>query len=165
MTIESRRLAPNMVCAIALLRLRSFALCPLPPELRAPPRHSDMGSPSNVPSCRAACRNCPWGALGDAVKKMMVPYGYNVAVCYTCDRADGVRIVSKRLYPPEISDRQFAEGTLTRPQAPIDFGIISAEDVTWAYEGTGPFKKDGPIKNLARHRGRSTIPNISWSPR
>jgi uncharacterized protein len=148
MTIESRRLAPNMVCAIALLASALVCTLPIAAGAQGAAPAQRYGIAVKRPVLQGACRNCPWGALGDAVKKMMVPYGYNVAVCYTCDRADGVRIVSKRLYPPEISDRQFAEGTLTRPQAPIDFGIISAEDVTWAYEGTGPFKKDGPIKNL-----------------
>jgi hypothetical protein len=59
-----------------------------------------------------------------------------------------VRFVSRRLVAAEISDRQFAEGTLFRPDAPIDFGITQAERVRAGYEGSGPYKTDGPLKNL-----------------
>jgi uncharacterized protein len=125
-------------------------LCLLPhaAHAQAADARQTYGVAAKRPVLQAACQNCPWGALGDSVKKMMTPYGYDVAVCHTCSGDDGVRIVSKRLVSPEISDRQFAEGTLTRPDAPVDFGVISADDVSAAYEGRGPFKKDGPIKNL-----------------
>src|SRR5262245_7217503 len=57
-------------------------------------------------------------------------------------------MVSKRLVSAEISDRQFAQGTTTRPDAPIDFGITTADRVRLAYDGEETYKKDGPLKNL-----------------
>jgi hypothetical protein len=78
----------------------------------------------------------------------MLPYGYDVAICYSCSGVDSVRFVSRRLMAAEISDRQFVEGTLDRPDAPIDFGITQAERVRAGYEGAGPYKGDGPLKNL-----------------
>jgi TRAP-type uncharacterized transport system substrate-binding protein len=50
--------------------------------------------------------------------------------------------------PPEVSDRQFAEGTGLQPQAPIDFGVTNAEYVQRAYAGKEGYQKDGPLTNL-----------------
>ncbi|HLH96697.1 MAG TPA: TAXI family TRAP transporter solute-binding subunit [Xanthobacteraceae bacterium] len=106
------------------------------------------GLASKRPVLQAACRYCPWGALGDVVKKAMSFYGYDVAICYACSGEDGARIVSRRLTPPEVTDRQFAEGTGLQPQAPIDFGVTNAENVRRAYEGKEAYQKDGPMANL-----------------
>jgi uncharacterized protein len=106
------------------------------------------GLAAKRPVLQAACQYCPWGALGDVVKKAMSFYGYDVAICYACSGEDGARIVSKRLMPPEVSDRQFAEGTGLQPQAPIDFGVTNAEYVQRAYEGKEGYQKDGPLTNL-----------------
>jgi len=108
----------------------------------------DYGIAAKRPVLQAACRYCPWGVLGDVVKKIMAPYGYDVAICYSCSGVDSVRFVSRRLIAAEISDRQFAEGTLFRPEAAIDFGITQLERVRSAYEGTDAYRKDGPFKNL-----------------
>jgi uncharacterized protein len=108
----------------------------------------EFGIAVKRPVLQAACQYCPWGVLGDIVKKVMAPYGYDVAVCYSCSGENSVRFVSKRLVSAEISDRQFAEGTVYRPEAAIDFGITQSERVRWAYEGTDVYKKDGPLKNL-----------------
>jgi uncharacterized protein len=100
------------------------------------------------PVLQAACQYCPWGALGDVVKKAMSFYGYDVAICYACSGEDGARIVSKRLMPPEVTDRQFAEGTALQPHAPIDFGVTNAEFVRRAYEGKEGYRNDGQLANL-----------------
>ncbi len=109
---------------------------------------SQYGLAVNRPVLQAACQYCPWGALGDVVKKAMSFHGYDVAICYACSGEDGVRIVSKRLMPPEVSDRQFAEGTGLQPQAPIDFGVTNAEYVQRSYAGKGGYQRDGPLTNL-----------------
>jgi uncharacterized protein len=109
------------------------------------------------PVLQAACRNCPWGQLGDILKRIMAP-AYDIAVCYSCSGENGVYMVSKRLIAPEISDRQFAQGTTFRPDAPIDFGITTADIVRAAYDGDRVYKKDGPLKNL-RHIARIESPS------
>src|SRR5262249_60316195 len=68
--------------------------------------------------------------------------------CYGCSGENGARYVSKRLMSAEVSDRLFAQGVSTRPDAPVDFGITQAEYVRRAYEGSGGYKKDGPFANL-----------------
>jgi uncharacterized protein len=110
--------------------------------------HPQYGISVKRPVLQAACQYCPWGALGDVVKKAMSFYGYDVAICYACSGEDGARIVSRRLMPPEVSDRQFAEGTALQPKAPIDFGVTNAENVRRAYEGKEGYRNDGPMTNL-----------------
>jgi hypothetical protein len=73
---------------------------------------------------------------------------YDVAICYGCSGENGARYVSKRLMSAEVSDRLFAQGVSTRPDAPVDFGITQSEYVRWAYEGSHGYKKDGPFTNL-----------------
>jgi TRAP transporter TAXI family solute receptor len=105
------------------------------------------GVAAKRPVLQAACDHCPWGALGNLVKKIMASYGYDVQVCLSCSGREGARIVAKRLFPPEISDRQFAEGTLVNPDGPIDFGVTGVDFVRRAYDGTANFP-EGAFKNL-----------------
>ena len=57
-----------------------------------------------------ACKLCPWGALGEIVKQAMQPYGYDVQMCYNCNRADAPRIVAgAKLPPPYEKDRAVSE--------------------------------------------------------
>ena len=100
---------------------------------------------------QAACQYCPWGVLADIVKKIMAP-AYDVAVCYSCSGVNSVRIVSKRMVGPEISDRQFAEGTVYLPEGPIDFGITQSDRVRAAYDGTEAYTAGWPLQEPAQHR-------------
>jgi TRAP-type uncharacterized transport system substrate-binding protein len=112
------------------------------------PAQPQYGVAVKRPVLQAACQYCPWGVLGGVVKKAMSSYGYDVAICYACSGEDGARVVSRRLMPPEVSDRQFAEGTGLQPQGPIDFGVTNVENVRRAYEGNAAYQKDGPMTNL-----------------
>jgi len=99
------------------------------------------------PVLQAACDMCPWGALGNVLKSMLTSYGYDVQVCLSCSGGEAARIVALKQMPPEISDRQFGEGTLVNPKGPIDFGVTSRDAVKLAYNGNPNFK-EGPFKNL-----------------
>src|ERR1051325_3794472 len=87
------------------------------------------------PVLQAACDMCPWGSLGNIVKAMLTKYGYDVQVCLACSGGYATQSVGGHLMPPEISDRQFAEGTLVNPKGPIDFGVTSRDGVVTAYKG------------------------------
>jgi uncharacterized protein len=112
-----------------------------------PAASNGYGIANKKPILQAACRHCPWGALGDILKTIMAPT-YDVAICYGCSGENAPRYVSKRLVSAEISDRLFGQGVSTRPDGKIDFGITSSENVRRAYEGSGNYKKDGPFTNL-----------------
>ena len=133
--------------AIAVLACVFVWALPAPSRAQQTGAAQHYGIAAKRPVLQAACQYCPWGALADIVKKIMAP-GYDVAVCYSCSGVNSVRIVSRRLVGPEISDRQFAEGTVYLPEGPIDFGITQTDRVRWAYDGTEAYKQDGPFKNL-----------------
>jgi len=125
---------------------------PAPQSVAAPTAAKPAATPLTgvsikKPVLQAACDMCPWGALGNVLKTMMVKYGYDVQVCLSCSGGEAARIVALRQMPPEITDRQFGEGTLVNPKGPIDFGITGRAAVKTAYNGNPAFK-EGPFKNL-----------------
>jgi TRAP transporter TAXI family solute receptor len=148
MTRKPARMTLLMRCAIAVLICALVCGVSISSEAQGNGATPEYGIAVKRPVLQAACRYCPWGALGDIVKRVMAPYGYDVAICYSCSGDNSVRSVSKKLVSAEISDRQFAEGTVFRPDAPIDFGITQMERVRWAYEGADSYNTDGPFKNL-----------------
>ena len=89
-----------------------------------------------------ACKICPWGAIGDIVKELMAPYGYDVQVCYNCNN---VRFVAEGLTGPPAEETlrnhptHPAIATVQIPQppkAPVDFGATNAQGLWSAYEGS-----------------------------
>jgi TRAP transporter TAXI family solute receptor len=142
-----------------VLGFASACLFPITGQAQQGAGDQEYGIAKNRPVLQASCQHCPWGALGDILKKIMAPQ-YDIAICYSCSGRNGVRFVSKRLVSAEINDRQFAQGVTFRPDAPIDFGITQLEFVQWAYQGTNGYEKDGPFKNLrmiARIEGPSYL--------
>jgi TRAP-type uncharacterized transport system substrate-binding protein len=154
MSYQYKRLTPavaGIVVVLATLLLWSF---PQPAVAQAASKA--YGIDAKRPVLGASCRYCPWGALGEILKAIMAPT-YDLAICYGCSGEDGARYVSRRLMAAAVSDRLVAQGTTTRPDAPVDFGITQAEYVRRAYEGAGGYAKDGPFKNL-RHIARIEEP-------
>ena len=99
------------------------------------------------PVMAAACESgCPWGELGDYVKKAMEPYGYSVILCRNCNRSYGPRLVSTHDYPPPLDEINLADGTNFRINARVDFGVTSSAMLSSAYNGT-PGNKN-PFHNL-----------------
>jgi len=101
------------------------------------------------PVLASACpHGCPWGELGEFVKEAMAPFGYDVILCRNCNRAYGPPLVSKGDFPPSLDRQNLYVGTTTRVNAPVDFGITSADNLLFAYNGAYRYEKDGPYKNL-----------------
>src|SRR5882724_8235255 len=100
-----------------------------------------------------ACKVCPWGAVAEIVKAAMVPYGYDVLICYHCFRADAPRIVAGAKMPPP-SRTGMAPGIIadsdipSPPDGKVDFGATSVQNLWWAYEGTHQYSGEGPRHNL-----------------
>src|SRR3954469_5913505 len=135
----------HLMSAIAVLAgvPAALTISVLPVPAQAQDRPKEYGIAAKRPVLQASCKHCPWGALGDILKTIMAP-AYDVAICYGCSGENGARYVSKRLMSAEVSDRLFAQGVSTRPDAPVDFGITQSEYVRRAYEGSYGYKKDGP---------------------
>jgi uncharacterized protein len=115
------------------------------------------GIAAHKPVLAAACKVCPWGALGDVVKQAMKQYGYDVQVCYNCSRLQAPKLVASAGKPepvqeewkrafPAIPRDQLAIQIPPPPDAPVDFGITGAQFLYEAYHGIAPFEH--PRTNL-----------------
>jgi TRAP transporter TAXI family solute receptor len=104
------------------------------------------------PVLGGACKICPWGALGEIVKQMLAPEGYDVQMCYNCNRADAPRIVADAKVPPPYEPDPVVPEILAPRNAPglgpVDFGITSVRSAWAAYQGTGGYSGEEPRTNL-----------------
>ncbi len=99
-----------------------------------------------------ACRLCPWGVMAEVVQAAMIPYGYDVQICYNCNAVDAPRIVSEARTPPPYRPDPEVPEILAPRNVPdlgeVDFGAVAVKFLRDAYRGTGVYAKDGPRKNL-----------------
>src|SRR5689334_8590403 len=82
----------------------------------------------------ASCPTCPWGAMGEAVKDALQPYGYDVQVCYSCGGpARSVRLVADgaNATPPQNA----TAGAPPTPTGKLDLGAARPEPLHYAYLG------------------------------
>jgi para-nitrobenzyl esterase len=47
-------------------------------------RSAETGFGAKKPILAAACKVCPWEALGEVIKQAVQSYGYDVQICYNC---------------------------------------------------------------------------------
>ena len=89
------------------------------------------------PVMAGACESgCPWGELGEFVRKSMEPFGYSVILCRNCNRSYGPRLVSTHDYPPPLDEINLQDGTNVRINARVDFGVTSSAMLSSAYKGS-----------------------------
>ena len=116
----------------------------------------EYGIAAKRPVIAGACKTCPWGALAEIVKAAMAPYGYDVQICYNCATSEGPREVAGALKPGDIERAYAGFPMIPRdqmpapPNAPVDFGATSVQNLWFAYSGTHAYARDkeGPRKNL-----------------
>ena len=116
----------------------------------------EYGIKAKHPVIAGACKTCPWGALAEIVKSAMAPYGYDVQICYNCATSEGPREVAGALKPGDIQRAYTSFPFIPRdqmpppPNAPLDFGATSVQNLWWAYSGTHAYAhdKEGPRRNL-----------------
>jgi len=110
------------------------------------------GIAARKPVFGGACKTCPWGALGEIVQRMMRPYGYDVQMCYNCNRSDAPRIVSEGRVPPPYEPDPVVSATLAPPNkpglGPVDFGATALKFLVDAYRGAGVYAREKPRINL-----------------
>ncbi len=123
------------------------------PVASVPAQLPGIGIAAHRPVFGGACKDCPWGVVADVVKQALVPYGYDVQVCYHCFMADAPRIVGDARMPPPwnphmgggvIPDSFIPEP----PNGRVEFGAVADQFLIAAYDGTGPYARDGPRKQL-----------------
>ena len=91
---------------------------------------------------------CPFGELGDFVKRAMKPLSYDVIICTNCGGAEGPRLVARHAKPPPLTPLDSKLGATERVDAPVDFGVTLPFVLDAAYRGVGPYAHDGPYTNL-----------------
>ena len=107
------------------------------------------GIAARRPVFGGACPACPWGAMADAVKAAMKPYGYDVQVCYYCAGGPrAARLVGGGSEAP--APEKITPDTLPTPSGKLDFGATGTELLQYAYLGIHEFAQDkeGPRKHL-----------------
>ncbi|HEY5055866.1 MAG TPA: TAXI family TRAP transporter solute-binding subunit [Acidobacteriaceae bacterium] len=99
-----------------------------------------------------ACRLCPWGAMAQVVKSAMQFYGYDVQICHNCNAVDSARIVALARVPPPYKKDPAVSVAMAPPNdpglGPVDFGATAEQFMCQAYDGSGPYARDKPMKNL-----------------
>jgi TRAP transporter TAXI family solute receptor len=90
--------------------------------------------------------------MAEVVKAAMLPYGYDVQVCYNCNAADAPRIVSEARTPPPYRPSPEMSEDLAPRNAPdlgaVDFGAVAIQFLRNAYRGTGTYAREKPRTNL-----------------
>ena len=113
---------------------------------------STTGIAVKRPVFGGACRLCPWGAMAQVVKSAMQFYGYDVQICHNCNAVDSARIVAEARVPPPYKKDPAVSVAMAPPNdpglGPIDFGATAEQFMCQAYDGTGPYARDKPMKNL-----------------
>src|ERR1051325_10387174 len=64
----------------------------------------ENGVANKRPIMGAACRTCIWGPLAELTREAMAPYGYDVQICYNCNRSLSVPVVAERRETPPLND-------------------------------------------------------------
>jgi hypothetical protein len=106
----------------------------------------ETGIKIKKPVFGGACKACPWGAMAEIVKSAMQPYGYDVQICYTCSGPDAPRIVAGSKKGP--APKPESATRIPPPSGHVDFGATAVHFLWAAYQGTGIYAQDGPMKNL-----------------
>jgi TRAP transporter TAXI family solute receptor len=130
------RLRPSLAGLLVLLFVGSFGATPAAAQ--------ETGIAAKKPIVAAACIECPWGTIADVLEVGLKQHGYDLQICYTCSRANNVRIVAGVVEPPPTDRRN----SPPPPKGKVDFGITSATNVQWAYGGIHDYAGDPPRKNF-----------------
>ena len=96
------------------------------------------------PVFAGACKACPWGILAKVTADALSFYGYKTTICWVCWSNFGPREMADRtkpVMPPGAEDN--AEYIEPPPDAVPDISATSESNLIDAWNGTGPYAKDG----------------------
>src|SRR5262249_35581778 len=98
------------------------------------------------PIMAGACPTCIWGPIAVLTKQVLVSYGYDVQVCYNCNRQLSVPSVAKAMDTPPLNEWDVILGDPPPPKGKVDFGVTNSHTLWRAYTGDG--YDDGPQQHL-----------------
>jgi TRAP-type uncharacterized transport system substrate-binding protein len=129
------------------------AAAALQPTATVPAQLPGIGIAEHRPVFGGACKTCPWGVVADVVKAALVPYGYDLQICYHCFMADAPRIVGDARMPPpwnaHIGNGVVPDSFIPEPpKGRVELGATSDQFLIAAYNGTGAYAQDGARRQL-----------------
>jgi trehalose-6-phosphate synthase len=77
------------------------------------PNSEENGFATRRPIMAGACPTCIWGPIAVLTKQALLAYGYDVQICYNCNRQLSVPVVAGALETPPLSDRDVELGDRT----------------------------------------------------
>ena len=98
------------------------------------------------PIMAGACPTCIWGPLAAWTRDAVKPYGYNVRVCWNCNRQLSVPTVARAMDTPPLLPADIALGDPPPPRGKVDFGVTNSHTLWRAFVGDG--YQDGPQTHL-----------------
>jgi len=139
MLLKVRR-ALQLFALIALLMLSGEAQRP-----GVSPAGVSPSITAKRPVFAGACKACPWGILAKVTADALSYYGYQTTVCWVCWSSFGPREMadkSKPVMPPgaELENPEYIEPP---PDAVPDISATSESNLIDAWNGTGPYARDG----------------------
>lgn len=142
MRIMIRRCLQFAVVAFATSLFIAHAQPPQPVTKPAAP----LGIAARQPVFAGACKACPWGILAKVTADALSYYGYHTTICWVCWSNYGPREMAdktKPVLPEGVADGGVGEYTEPPPDAVPDISATSESNLLDAWNGTGPYAKDG----------------------
>lgn len=117
-------------------------------RLSATPEPREHRFATKRPIMQAACPTCVWGAFALTTKHIMAEYGYDIQICWNCNRDESARYVADARVPRDLTADEIEIGDPPPPNGPVDFGVTSERLALWAYHGVFEYAGEVPRRNL-----------------
>jgi TRAP-type uncharacterized transport system substrate-binding protein len=118
----------------------------VPDNVSSAPISEETGFAVRRPIMAGACPTCIWGPIAVLTKQALLAYGYDVQICYNCNRQLSVPVVARAMETPPLSERDVELGDPPPPKGRVDFGVTNSHTLWRAYTGDG--YADGPQTQL-----------------
>ena len=138
--MKIRRSIGFIVVALALSLISAYGQRPEQPATTA----ASPTIAAKTPVFAGACKACPWGILAKVTADALSFYGYHTTICWVCWSSFGPREMgdkTKPVTPPGALDNP--EYVEPPPDAVPDISATSESNLIDAWNGTGPYARDG----------------------
>jgi TRAP-type uncharacterized transport system substrate-binding protein len=107
---------------------------------------------AKTPVFAGACKACPWGILAKVTADALSFYGYHTTICWVCWSTFGPREMGDRTKPAMPPPEQIGEPEYVEPppDAIPDISATSESNLIDAWNGTGPYARDGKPRHNYR---------------
>ncbi|HEY1294821.1 MAG TPA: TAXI family TRAP transporter solute-binding subunit [Chloroflexota bacterium] len=118
----------------------------MPEDLPTAAATLENGLAHRRPIMAGACPTCIWGPIAVLTRQALVAYGYDVQICYNCNRQLSVPSVARAIEPPPLNKWDVLLGDPPPPRGKVDFGVTNSHTLWRAF--TGDDYADGPQTHL-----------------